>query len=237
MIIKITSSLFIFTILVTANEYFAKVEPLITYNIKSTINGEVIYVNDKSKGYDVVNSVMVKLNTKLDIIELRQIKHKIKTLNKIIKLEKNTLNKFKKIRSKSQLDKDNQNIKILNLENQLNDLITKKATLEDKISNKTIKVKNRYISNINVKVGDYINAGTLLYTANDLSKAKLIIYLPIKDAKSYLNKTIYIDNRQTKYKINTLYKIADSKHISSFKCEIIIDKPALFSTLVKIEFK
>jgi len=237
MIIKIISLLFVFVILATANEYFAKVEPLAIYNIKSTVNGEVIYVNDKSEGYDVVNSIMVKLNVKLDIIELKQIKHKIITLNKIIQLEKNTLNKFKKIRSKSQLDKDNQNIKILNLENQLNDLITRKATLEDKISNKTIRVKNRYISNINVKVGDYINAGTLLYTTNDLSKAKLVIFLPIKNASSYLNKTIYIDGKQTKYKINTLYKIADSKHISSYKCEIIIDKPALFSTLVKIEFK
>jgi hypothetical protein len=158
-------------------------------------------------------------------------------MKKIISIEKSTLKKFKKIRSKSQLDKDNQQIKILNLENQQSDLITKKAVLIDKIKNKNLKELNNYISDIVVKVGEFVNTGTLLYTTADLTKAKLEIFIPIQDAININNKIIYVDNKQTKYKINKLYKMANTKHISSYKCEIIIDAPKSFSKLVKIEFR
>ena len=92
------------------------------------------------------------------------------------------------------------------------------------------------INNINVKLGDFVNAGALLYVADDLSKAKVEIFLPIDKAKVQSSKVIYINGKETTYKINKLYKVADIKHISSYKCEIIIDAPKKFSELVKIEF-
>jgi hypothetical protein len=73
--------------------------------------------------------------------------------------------------------------------------------------------------------------------AKDLSKGKLEIFLPINSANSYTNKTIYLDSVKTDLKINKIYKVADSKNISSYKCEIIIPNPKKFSKLVKIEFK
>ena len=234
---RILSIVFILGLVLNASEYFAKVEPLETYNVKSAVSGQVIYVNSKIEGSVSNNQFIVKLNSKVDSVDLEQTINKINTLSKIIKIEQNTLKKFNNIRSKSQLDKDNQKIKVLNLENQKSDLIVKKTTLEDKIKNKNIKESDKYISNINVKVGDFINAGTLVYTAVDLSKGKLEIFIPISTAKNYNKKTIYINGIKTNYKISKLYKIADTKHLSSYKCEIIIDAPKSFSDLVKIEFK
>jgi hypothetical protein len=88
-----------------------------------------------------------------------------------------------------------------------------------------------------VEKDDYVNPGTLLYEAKDLSKGKLEIYVPIGDVEAIKTKTIYIDGEKTDLKINKIYDVADSKHISSYKCEIIINNPKTFSRLVKIEFK
>ncbi|VAY86201.1 hypothetical protein MNB_ARC-1_860 [hydrothermal vent metagenome] len=234
---RIIYYIFILTIFVDANEYFAKLQPIETYNIKASTSGKVVFVNEKIKGLSANNSIILKLDSKVDNIDLKQTIKKLNVLSQIIKIERNILNKFKSIRSKSQFDKDNQKIKIFNLENKRSDLIIKKAILEDKINKKKFKEFNKYISNINVKVGDYVNPGAFLYTANNISKSKLEIYIPIEKANLYKQKTIYIDDKKTKYTISKLYKISDTKNLSSYKCEIIVDAPKQFSKLVKIEFK
>lgn len=43
--------------------------------------------------------------------------------------------------------------------------------------------------------------------------------------------------KKSNLKIDKIYKVADSKHISSYKVEIIVPNPKTFSRLVKIEFK
>ena len=63
------------------------------------------------------------------------------------------------------------------------------------------------------------------------------IFIPISDYESIQNKTIYLDGEKSDLKINKIYEVADSKHISSYKCEIVIENPKTFSRLVKIEFK
>jgi len=234
---RIFSIIITFGLFLNASEYFAKLEPVETYNIKASTSGQVVYINNEIEGLNANNSTIIKLDSNVDEIDLKQTNNKIKTLGQIIKIEKSTLKKILKIRAKSQLDKDNQKIKVLNLENQLGDLVTKKAILEDKLDKKNLVEKSHYISNINVKVGDFVNAGTLLYTAEDLTKAKLEIFIPMSEAQNIKTKRIYIENRVTDYKINKIYKVADTKHISSYKCEIIIDAPKSFSHLVKIEFK
>ena len=70
-----------------------------------------------------------------------------------------------------------------------------------------------------------------------LSAGKLEIYIPIDQAANIKNKSIYLNGLKTDLKISKLYKIADTTHISSYKCEIVIPTPKSFSNLVKIEFK
>ena len=234
---RILSLIFGLNLFLNASAYYAKLEPIETYNIKASVSGKVIFTNDKLKGENVNNQIIIKLDNSVDKIELKQTKNKLKTIKQIISIEENTLKKFRKIRSKSQLDKDNQKIKILNLENQKSDLITKIAMLKDKIKNKIFITKNRYIYDIAVKVGDFINTGSLVYKAIDTTKGKLEIFLPIDKIKNYQTKQIYLNDKKTLYKINKIYKISDTKHISAYKCEIIVQSPQYFSQLTKIEFK
>jgi multidrug resistance efflux pump len=217
--------------------YYAKIEPIATYNVKSAVSGKVIYTNKDLEATLVKNSTIVKIDDIVNKTDYEQTKIKLANLNKIYKIEKNTLKSFQKVSSKSKFDKDNQQIKILNISSNISDLKTKLATLQNTIENKTLKETNKYISDILVEVGDYVNPGTPLYTAYNLTKAKLTFFIPIDLTKQIQNKVIYFDNKPTKYKITKLHKVANSTNISSYECEIQIDRPEQFSKLIKVEFR
>lgn len=234
---KILSGLILVSSMGFATEYFAKIEPINTYNVKSSVSGKVIYVDNSLESKQIKNATIVKIDDKVNKIDLIQTKLKLNNLEEILRLEKSTLESFKKVSSKSRFDKDNQKIKILNISSSISDLKTKLKTLEDTISKKNLKERNTYIYNISVEKNDYVNPGTLLYTTMDLSKGKVEIFIPISDAKTILDKIIYIDGKKTDLKIVKLYDVADTTHISSYKCEIDIPNPKQFSTLVKVEFK
>lgn len=220
-----------------SDEYFATLEPVNTYSIKSSASGEVIFANKNLEGKYVSDAVMIKLDKTLNETELDLTKQKIKVLEQMIEIEQRNYDRFKNLTSKSEFEKDAQKMKVLNYELQVGDLKTKVATLQETIDKKTVREKNRFIYNIAVKEGDFVNAGTLLYETKDLSRGKLEIFIPIDKAEIYQKMAIFIDGTKTNLKISKIYKVADSKYISSYKCEIVIPNPKKFSKLVRVEFK
>jgi len=232
---KILSILFIFLNMLFAQDFYAVVKPVETYNIKSSVSGSVVKVYQNLEATKVLEHTIVQLDNSIDKIDLKESKLKLQNLKEVLKLEQDTLNSFNKVSSKSKIDKNNQKIKVLNISSSVSDLITKIATLEDKIAKKTIKVHNLYISNIAVKKGDWVNMGSLLFTADDISKYKIDIFIPIDmDIK---DKIIYIDDKKTDLKISKLWKIADTTNLSSYKCEIILDTKYQLSKVVKVTFR
>ena len=234
---KILSSLLILSTVTFASEYYSKLEPFKTYNIKSAVSGSVIFINEDAKSKLVEKQTIVMIDSKVDKIDLQQSKIKLKSLKSVMNIEKGILESYKKVSSKSKYDKDNQKVKILNMESSISDLETQIARLEDTIDKKTLEEEGTYIYDIAVEVGNYVNPGTELYTAMDISKGKLEIYIPIDKAREIKTKTIYLNGEATDLKISKLYDVADSQHISSYKCEIIIPDAKNFSKLVKVEFK
>lgn len=232
--------LFLLTLFVTttfADEYYAKLEPIETYQIKSATSGKVEYINRDIEGkVSAKDSVIVKLDKKVNEIDLKATLNKLIIINKIIKIEQSNYKKLLKISTKSDLEKDTQKVKVLNLESQKNDLIIRVETLKDTIENKTLVEDSRYISKIYVKEGDYVNAGSALYDSADLKHGKLEFYIPISKAEEILEKELYLDGEKIG-KIDKIYKVADSTHISSYKVKIIVENPKTFSKLVKIELK
>ena len=220
-----------------SQEFYSKIEALNSYVIKASVSGKVIYTNDEIEGKTANNSIIIKLDDKVDVLELKQNKNKLGFLNQMIIIEKNNYKRLKNISSKSIFDKQNQKIKYINLESQKTDLLVKISFLEDRIINKKLIEKDLYIFQLKVKKGDYVNPGTALYESLDLTKGKVEVFIPISKASSFELKTIYINDKKTDLKINKIYKVADSKHISSVKVEIIIPNVKTFSRLAKIEFK
>lgn len=220
-----------------ANEYYAKLKPIDSFEVKSAVSGKVIFTNDKLEGKKAKNSTIIELDSLVNKIELKQTKNKLKAVNSMMTIENNNYQRMLKVSSKSGFEKDTQKLKVINLETTKADLLTKIASLKDTIKNKKLIEKNNYIYNIAVKKDDYVNPGTLLYESKDLRKGKLEIFIPISEIEDIKTKTIYLDGKQSDTKINKIFEVADSKHISSYKVEILINNPKKFSRLVKIEFK
>ena len=222
---------------VFANEYYAKLEPIQNYVVKSSVSGKVVYSNTKVEGNIAKNDVIIEIDTTLNKIELEQSKNKLNLVNEMIDIEALNLDRLNKVTSKSQFEKDTQKLKVINLKSTKADLLIKIETLKDTLKNKKLVEKSKYISNIYVKEGDYVNPGTSLYDAKDVTKAKLEVYIPIDIIDDVKTKTIYLDGKETNTKINKIYNVADENHISSYKVQLLVDKPKAFSRLVKIEFK
>lgn len=220
-----------------ANEYYAKLEPIQSYKVKSSVSGKVIYTNEDIEGKLAKDSLIIQIDSKVNKIDLEQSRNKLKYINEMINIESNNYQRLKRVSSKSAFEKDSQKLKVINLESTKADMIIKIENLKDMIENKKLVEKSNYIYNISVKKGDYVNPGTLLYESKDLSKGKLEFFVPISSIETIKNKDIYLDGIKTDIKINKIYDIADSSHISSYKVELIINNAKTFSRLVKIEFK
>ena len=128
--------------------------------------------------------------------------------------------------------------KVINLKLKVLDLQYQIEQLKDSINKKRIVLTQQYLYKLLVRTGDFVAAGTALAQVEDSSKAKLILFLESEVLKGIKEKSIYIENEKTRYKINKIWKIADKKYISSYRVEIYIDTPQnRFSKLVKVEFK
>lgn len=220
-----------------AEVFYSKLEPIETYVVKAAVSGKVIYSNENIEGKSANNDMIIQIDSALDEINLREYKNKLDNIKAMLDIENGYYERIKKVTTKSDFEKDTQRIKVINYKTQVSDLIITIENLKDQISKKRLVEKNRYITNIAIKKDDYVTPGTLLYEAADLSKGKLEIFLPIDEAQNYMKKDLYIDDKKSEFKVDKLYKVADEKHISSYKAEIIITNPTTFSKLVKIEFK
>ena len=249
-----------------ATVYYAKVEPVQKYSIKSAASGKIISSIENMEGRDSKGEVLIHIDDFLNRQDLINSKEKLSTLKEMIKITKKNLqnakkiadireknyNKIKNLKTKSRVEKDNELINSVNTQNQvltllsnlenlksqLNDQNYKIATLKDLINKKSIIIPKGYlIYKLYLKKGDFAGVGTPLVDAYDISQAKLTIFVSKEDYNLAKDGVIYIDGKETKYKVDKLWNTADSQNISSYKAEIIIPAPKIFSKLVKVEFK
>jgi hypothetical protein len=198
---------------------------------------DITFTNEEFYNGSITNSKIIEIDSYVDRIDLQQSLSKLKSINEMMKIEEKNYQRLLKVSSKSGFEKDNQKLKVINFETSKADIQIRIANLRDSIKNKKLVEKSNYIYNIAVKEGNYVTPGTLLYEAKDLSSGKLEIFVPISDVDIIKDKKIFIDGEATDLKIDRIFDVADSLHISSYKVKIIINNPKTFSRLVKIEFK
>ena len=244
--------------------HYAKVEPINRYTIKSAATGKVVWSAQEKEG-KVVNGVIVKIDSKIDKKELqnslktKEITKKSLTLAKELlpllrenfQRQKRYFERLSSLDSSSQNQKDlafgamvsakNQLIstrdKILNLQKQLSDIDFKIAMLRDRIEKKSIKVKNLYLYKLFVKRDDFVNLGRALAIVDDLSRAKVTIYLSKEELEHLNSSSIYIQGKKTNLKFSKVWKETDEKFVSSYRAEIILEPKYKFSSLIKVEIK
>lgn len=248
-----------------AKEHHAIVEPYEIKTISSNVSARVVFADIAKEGLALGKNEYIMLDDELDKIELDKISKKIILLNNTIEFNEKIIQNYeelldKKIKNfdrikdlkiKSSVEKDREFYDLINSQNQyintqkelenikiqLNDLKLREAFLKKSVRDKHISSQGSTLYALLVKEGQFVNPSTPLAEIADLSKGKLTIYLSREEVGDAADKVIYIDGKKSKYKISKVWNIADSKHLSSYKAEIIVDSPELFSNLLKVELK
>jgi multidrug efflux pump subunit AcrA (membrane-fusion protein) len=263
--VKILAILFLMFSLSYSKVYYSKVEPYEIRNISSNVSGLVLFIDENMIGKKLDSDAYIRIDSELDAKELKFIKDKLQYLRDIIKVNENILVNLEKslirkrenykritdLKFKSTVEKDkeyydlisNENLylstqkEIQNLKVQITDLKLREAQLQRSVKDKYLSDKGFVLYEISVKVGQVVGISTPLAKVADTSKAKLTIYLDEEDVADAKNKVIYINGEKTPYKISRSLNIADSKNISKYMAQIIIDSPNLFSKLATVELK
>jgi len=229
--------------------YSARVEPFDTFNIKASVGGKVIKTYKNLEDENLKNSLIVKLDDKQELIELKNIKNqieilkqKIKNQKEIVKRKKSIYERYKHLKTKSLETKNmkfydyiNAKNQLLTLQSSLSNLIANKEKLQDIINKKNIKYSG-YLSEITVSKDDYVAPGMIVAKGYDISRQKLYIYVPINKIDTVKNKKIYINNKLSNFKIYKTWIVPDSKYITSYKVELI-GNGLKFGDIVDVEFK
>ncbi len=262
---KVISFLILFSSFVYGKEYYAKVEPLEVLTIASQVQGEVLQADENLIGKKLLGQPYILIDDLLDRSDLRSTKQKINALKKMIEVDKDILNNlegsvqrkeqnYKSIQNlsvKSKIQKDTIYFDLINTKNQLlnikkelqnyysqlAELEYKEKVLEKSIHDKKLISKGMVLYELLVKKGQFVNPATPLAKVADISKAVLTIYVDAKELNGIKQKKVFIDQKETPYKVSRISYIADSVNISKYKVQIIIDPPKIFSKLLKVELK
>ena len=218
-----------------ANNYIAKIEPKDEFSIYANTNGEITFL-DKTKEMSMVNGVIVRIDNALEKENLNLYQTQLKFLNEKLVILENYYNKYKTITGKSDYEKDEKYMQIIELKNSIKNLELSITNTKDILNKKEITLNNLYLKEFLVNKYDYVNAGTKIATAYDTSKAKLVLYLNKEDYKDIKSKEIHLDGKKSNATIKKLDITPDKTFISAYKAEIEIDSKD-FGQSVNVEFK
>lgn len=189
-----------------ANNYIAKIEPKDEFSIYANTNGEITFL-DKTKEMSIVNGVIVKIDNVLEKENLNLYQTQLKLLNEKLVILENYYNKYKTITGKSDYEKDEKYMQIIELKNSIKNLELSITNTKDILNKKEITLNNLYLKEFIVNKYDYVNAGTKIATAYDTSKAKLVLYLNKEDYKDIKSKEIHLDGKKSNATIKNLFII------------------------------
>jgi multidrug resistance efflux pump len=257
--------LLVLPILMFGKVHYAKVEPLERATIKASIGGMITKVDLSAEGQVAGKGAVIQIDDRMDRVSLKSSQDSLKLFHETLAineeivqglakthaLKQSYFDRVNALESSTQTQKDNAysaligaknqmlatKEKIVNLKKQILDLEYKIAMLQDSIAKKKIILTGRYLYKIMVRAGEFASPGLPLAIADDLSKAKLTLYLDRDELKGIENKKVYIDGSEDGIMISRIWREADEKFISAYKAEIILEPMHPFSVLLKVEVK
>lgn len=230
--------IFLSPILLFAKVHYAKVEPYETVTLKSAVSALVMDVDLDAEGSVIEQKRVIYLDDSLDKINLQTSKENLLLLDETLKRQKSYFERIDTLKTASETQKDNAFYTFSSTKRQYLDMEYKIAQLEDSIEKKSIVLNNRYLYEIMVRKGDYVNPGSPLAKIADTTRAKLVLYLDPEEIEGIEGKSVYLDEKKTEYKVDKVWKVADEKFISSYRAEIYLPAPeGSFSNLVKVELR
>ena len=235
----------IFAILLTtfmeANSYMAQVEPYEKVLVLSEINGLVTKVNrDFEYNYSAKKRVIVKVEKRVEEIELKGLKSSLKFSKKAYALKEDNFQRKNNVRQISQYEKNLEESSLYEVESQMAEMKKSINLLKYRISKKIFLVNKKYIDKIYVREGDYVDVGSKIMDVYDVSKLKIELFVRAKEIEGLKSKKIFVDDKLSSFKIEKISQVQDGENLSSFLVRIVKKntKPnRYFGSVVKVQFK
>ncbi len=225
-------------LLLFAKVHYAKVEPYESIVLKSAVSALVLDVDLEAEGSVVDQKRVIYLDDRLDKINLKTSKENLLILHETLKRKEAYFQRMDKLTTVSTTQKDNAFYSFASAKTQYLDMQYKIAQLEDSIRKKSLVLNNKYLYKLMVRKGDFVNPGSSLAQIEDVSKAKLVLFLEPEELSGLDQKIVYLNGEKTEYKVDKVWQVADEKFISSYRAEIYIPTPkGLLSKLIKVEIK
>ncbi len=217
-----------------AQTYMAKIEPYDSFTIYSQSSGQIVKL-DKNDETKIVNKILIKLDSSLEKKELAIYNKQLDLYLKKLSILENSYNKYIKIKGKSQSDKDDKLYELIELKISIESLKLNIKTLEDTLKKKEILVKDLYIKEFSVNLGDYVAVGSELARAYNINKSKLLVYVSKDDYEDIANKKVLINGKGNIAFIEKVDKVIDETFVSAHKVTLILEDDN-FGEILKVEF-
>ena len=210
--------LFLLPIALMAKVHYAKVEPIETATIKSSVSGTIVRADRAAEGSVLGDEAFVQIDDTLDRANLKDTEASLKLMQESLKLNqeilaglKQTLDRKKGfyermngLSTASQTQKDNAYAayigtknqylgtreKIISLKKTILDLGYKVAMLKDVIAKKHIAFPGKYLYRLMVNTGEFAAPGLPVAVVKDVTRAQLIVYLDRDELKGPEGKAI-----------------------------------------------
>ncbi len=221
------------TAVVMAGSYKAKVEPYDAYVVTSEATGKIVKLDQKHE-MQVVDGVVLKIDTTLESIRLKNSKTKLKLLKEQIALKKAQYNSIKDLRSQNRFTKEQYKSAIITLQMQEADLKSQIAQLKDTISKKSINLKSKYIKALYVRKGEFVGVGTKLMRVEDLSGARVVVYVSMSDLQNINKAEISVDG-ESGWSVEKSAKSPDDTYLSLYRIELVKSGVNSFGKVVNVE--
>lgn len=228
-------------VVLNATEYFGKIEPYESFTISSEYPGKIVYVNDlKEYSYLDTKTSILKIDTQDERIQLRTLKNSSTLYEDIIRIRATNYKNKSHVKQLSGYDKNQEKLiwieSKLMLENIKRDIKIK----QNEINKKEFSIKEKYLSEIYVALGEYVDIGTKLYTIHDFSKSKIEVYIRHSDFQKLKEKQVYINSAKSNFSVEKISQVNDTERISTYKVVLSsVNKlrQEYYGKIVKVEFK
>lgn len=220
--------------------YVGKIEPYKKIVLKSEVMGKVSYLNSASSFVYAKKHIILKIDSKEDLIRLDSLKQRLKATKEIYKISKSTFDKKKSIKSLSKNEKDKEKLNMLMKKQSYISLSENLKLQLSNINKKTFIVENKYIGKIYPKENEFVSTGSIIADTYDISKKKIIIFVNQEDIDKIKQKSIFINDNPSEFFIESISNVVDSKYISSYQVVLLENNDNIhfrFGDIVQIGFK
>lgn len=220
--------------------YVGKIDPYKKIILKSESIGTVSYVNNDASFTYAKKSILLTINSDDDRIRLDSLDKRLKATKEIYAISKYTFDSKKSIQSLSTNEKNKEKLNMLVKKQSYISLLENLKLQQSHINKKTFVVEYKYIGKIYPKVNEFVSVGSPIADIYDISKKKIVIFVNKEDVQKIKQKKIFIDNKPSKFFIESISNVVDSKYISSYQVVLLENNNNIhfrFGDIVQIDFK